>query len=831
MRHRQTWSWAGLLALAMLGIAPSGSGAAPVLADSLAPACLGARATVVGTAGSDTLVGTAGDDVIVALGGADVVRGRGGDDRICAGPGDDLLLGGGGADVLDGGNGDDALHGGRDGWLTMSSGRRLLLGDILKPRAGDDLVDGGQDPRQRWRPRPDRDADQRYYPDSIDFSRSPVPVDVRLAGPGARGRATGQGRDSIVGQRVLEVVGSLHDDHLVGGPGSDVLRGRAGADVLSGRGGDDQLDDGNPQDPEEERWSPTTDVDRLDGGAGRDLLTSSWGPDLVRAGGGADHVDMVVGACGRLDGGDGADRLGMSATQRAVAELDIARGTLSGGLDGAPCTTVSGFEEYLPTGYTMFVVRGTDSDDHIGAAPWWDSGIGSASQDHARLVADLGPGDDVVQGSGGSDVIDAGPGTDLVSGGGGTDVCLGAEDAKHCEQSTLPPGPTTCDGAEATILAGVAGGPLAGTPGDDVIVGSDVADRIDGMGGNDTICAGDGADVIRGGTGGDRLLGGPDGVLRAENGSNNAILGAIGDALLPGPGADQVDPGDDPRQDQVDPPIADLFDVVPDVVDYTDSLLGIAVDLTSVSGAVQVHVADETDSVVFPSGAMLRGSLHADHITGSAGDDRVVGMGGGDTILAGAGNDRVDGEGTCGWYDSSCAPKSPPNTLDGGAGNDWMTTQASAASTVLGGEGDDSVVVVMDVPGRPSVDGGAGNDSLSLDYEQPDRTASLQPGTVDLGAGTLTWAGPSNTRAHLSLFEDLRLDRDAQWVVYGSSGPDSIWGASRVWSRGGDDFVSGTFGRDIIDAGPGHDEVWAYDGLDTCLHAEVTSSCEVRAVD
>jgi RTX calcium-binding nonapeptide repeat (4 copies) len=70
-------------------------------------ACLGVRATIVGTAGGDLLRGTQKRDVIVALGGRDRVYGRGGDDLLCGGPGNDLLDGGPGRNRLHGGAGQD----------------------------------------------------------------------------------------------------------------------------------------------------------------------------------------------------------------------------------------------------------------------------------------------------------------------------------------------------------------------------------------------------------------------------------------------------------------------------------------------------------------------------------------------------------------------------------------------------------------------------------------------------------------------------------------------------------------------------------------------------
>jgi len=77
-----------------------------------APRCGGRRATIVGTAGSETLRGTRRADVIVALGGSDKVLARGGNDLVCGGAGNDRLSGGPGRDVLAGGAGRDRLTGG-----------------------------------------------------------------------------------------------------------------------------------------------------------------------------------------------------------------------------------------------------------------------------------------------------------------------------------------------------------------------------------------------------------------------------------------------------------------------------------------------------------------------------------------------------------------------------------------------------------------------------------------------------------------------------------------------------------------------------------------------
>jgi VCBS repeat-containing protein len=82
------------------------------------------------TDGNDVLYGTARSDILDAGMGNDMVLGLTGDDVIRGGGGDDLIHGGDGNDVLDGNAGDDVIYGG-DG------------NDVLDGNAGDDVIYGG----------------------------------------------------------------------------------------------------------------------------------------------------------------------------------------------------------------------------------------------------------------------------------------------------------------------------------------------------------------------------------------------------------------------------------------------------------------------------------------------------------------------------------------------------------------------------------------------------------------------------------------------------------------------------------------------------------------
>jgi RTX calcium-binding nonapeptide repeat (4 copies) len=94
-------------AIAAALLATAGISLSAPTAERAGPSCLGARATIVGTARADVLGGTARRDVIAALGGADLVYGRSGDDLLCGGPGADLLDGGAGRNRVEGGAGAD----------------------------------------------------------------------------------------------------------------------------------------------------------------------------------------------------------------------------------------------------------------------------------------------------------------------------------------------------------------------------------------------------------------------------------------------------------------------------------------------------------------------------------------------------------------------------------------------------------------------------------------------------------------------------------------------------------------------------------------------------
>jgi hypothetical protein len=178
-------------------------------------ACMGATATIVGTAGDDVLTGTSGRDVIVGLEGDDEIDGLGGNDVICGGDGNDSISGGKGNDYIYGEKGYDVILG-NQGTDKINAGKG---NDVVRGGLGRDRIKGGAGD------------------DEIT---------------GNTGRDTirgGLGNDYITGDAYDDkLYGNDHHDEIYGGTGNDVIYGGSGNDTLYGNGGADELYGGSGTD-------------------------------------------------------------------------------------------------------------------------------------------------------------------------------------------------------------------------------------------------------------------------------------------------------------------------------------------------------------------------------------------------------------------------------------------------------------------------------------------------------------------------------------------------------------------------------------------------------
>ncbi len=445
-----TLALTGALTLLPMGVAAP-AGAVEATCDGRA-----ATVTVVLPPGSTTsapVVGTPGDDVIVGTEGDDTIDGGGGDDVVC---------GLGGADTLVGGDGDDRLFGGADAPYAADEG---YYGDLLVPGAGDDHVDLGDGEDHIWFWETPLQVDQ------VSFADAPTGVHVDLDA----GTATGDGTDTIVTGtpgRPIGVIGSPHDDVLLGTSGRDVVEAGAGDDtVRTGEGADVVAPDSPGRTTSGWRRGvpdpdpvPQPGDDTVSTGAGSDGVWVQRGADVVRGGGDVDRLrasspeagSRLLGQGGKdrldsdpgttVEGGPGDDRISVvavpgrgrsswvggsgedtltitTARGRAVRTLvvDVPRGRVD--RDGARLASTSGIERWQALGTIVRAVfRGGRGDD----------GFASSAR---RVVARGGAGDDVLTGGRRPDLLVGGPGLDRLDGSGGRDRCLSGERLRGCEAS------------------------------------------------------------------------------------------------------------------------------------------------------------------------------------------------------------------------------------------------------------------------------------------------------------------------------------------------------------------------------------------------------------
>jgi Ca2+-binding RTX toxin-like protein len=209
--------------------------------------------------------------------------------------------------------------------------------------------------------------------------------------------------------------------------------------------------------------------------------------------------------------------------------------------------------------------------------------------------------------------------------------------------------PALCNGELFTIDMNSPAAPSP-TNGNDVILGTPLADTVDGLGGDDTMCLGAGKDVATGGSGNDALFGeGGNDILRGQQGMDLVDGGNGNDRVLGGIDNDRLIGGD-------------------------------GQDFLGGFGGNDIIDGNGGDDIIF-------GGFGGDTIRGGSGQDKISGLIGNDTIDGGAGDDELNGD-------------RGRDTIDGGAGND----------TIRGGNSDD---ILRGGDGNDGLFGGKADDRLS----------------------------------------------------------------------------------------------------------------------
>ncbi len=410
----------------------------------------------------------------------------------------------------------------------------------------------------------------------------------------------------------------------------DAIDGRGGNDTISALGGDDIIIGG-------------TGNDTLNGGAGNDTF-------IHYVGEGADAVD----------GGDDNDTLTVLGDFAGFVRHDYIRVVYyAGGLTGVQQGTLALVEIVtadLGAGTnTLFYSTPSAESLTVDLAAGTASGFNSIAN---ISNVTTGSGADILRGNDGANVLNGGLGHDALSGGLGVDTLIGGSGIDTVTYVG------EIDNLTINLATGVVQRIEAGTPmpedqlqtienaiggeGDDFIIGTSVANALEGGAGNDTLQGGFGVDLLFGGDGDDIFVYSVgDGADTINGGDGTDTLAINGDA------------GGYVRNDLLKvafdgtiasmlsgPSLTDVETLAADLGAGTNTLFysapvtaGVFVDLSAGTASGFASIAN-VSNVTGGSGAdTLIGNGGVNVLNGGVGNDVIVGGGGNDTMNGGGGSD------------------------------------------------------------------------------------------------------------------------------------------------------------------------------------------------
>jgi Ca2+-binding RTX toxin-like protein len=538
-------------------------------------------------------------------------------------------------DHLDGGSGDDELYG-------------MFGDDFLEGYYGADLLHGG------------------FGIDIASYIDSATGVVVNLAtGTGNGGTAEG---DILI--EIEELLGSFHDDILIGDDGENRLLGRSGNDTLTGGGDDDAL------------WGDG-DNDTLKGGGGADVLHGDDGNDTAAYNDSAAGVIVSLNA-GTASGADATgDRFYEVENLTGSAHVDWLEGDIGdnvlNGLAGDDTLKGFGGADTLYGGDNNDTLEGGGSADALDGGSGIDTAVYGDSDERVfvSLIDGTGYGGDaagdtlirienltgsdhddelegdnganVLQGSSGDDELEGRSGADILNGGSGGDTASYYHSSAGVTVSLMA---DTADGGDATgdELNSIEN--LTGSTYADVLWGDDNANVLTGAGGNDLLIGYGGDDGLMGGDDSETLMG-MDGVdtLKGFGGADTLMGGVGGDTMLGGGGDDTYF-------------VDDSADIV------TESAGEGTLDRVRTTATYSLGAGSEVEvlETTFQAGTT------AIDLVGNEFDNTIIGNNGQNTIV---GSSDADG----GGYDGL-------DTMTGFGGGDTFVWTSTAETGVAGNEAD-----------------------------------------------------------------------------------------------------------------------------------------------
>ena len=312
---------------------------------------------------------------------------------------------------------------------------------------------------------------------------------------------------------------------------------------------------------------------------------------------------------------------------------------------------------------------------------------------------------------------------------------------------------------------------------------NDLSNNVNGFDNSDDVINGQGGDDIIDGKSGNDMLRGSAG--------NDTLIGGIGDDVL-----------------------SDYSDLIGDNLLSGDN----GNDILSTSPGITTE--DYFYGYVSGNNTLI----------GGAGDDQLrAGLSTGDNLLSGGdGNDFLDASGLF-QYEVSSYTASGNNSLNGGAGNDTLNIDYSRGNNLVSGDdGNDflSASIASNdflgqdfaASGNNTLDGGAGNDTLNINYSRGDNLLSGGNGNDSLSASEVFG---NNTLNGSDGNDYLNIDYSkGKNLLSGDNGNDFLsaitaLGNNTLDGGNGNDTIKGGNGNDYLTGGFGNDSLYGGDGTDT----------------
>jgi Ca2+-binding RTX toxin-like protein len=637
-------------------------------------------------------------------------------------------------------------------------GSTALVFEGFEGDGGDDVIDGGAI----------TDIYNQANNNRVSYSKADGAVSVNLA----TGLASGaDGNDTL--SNINQVRGSGFDDTIVGSNSSliETFEGLAGRDLIDGAGGIDilsyfksdaavsvNLGTGQAADG----FGTTDTLTNIEGVLGSNFSDVLIGGNQVNGWQDKDGLEFFIGGEGNdtIDGGVGYDRVDFSTSTAGVRVM------LGGQGVGSAQDGLGGTDVLL----NIEGAKGSIFNDTLSGS---DTGVFESF--------DGREGNDLIDGLGGEDRVDyleanqGGVSVNLTNniasadGFGDTDTLLNIEDVRGSNRFG------------------------------DLIVGSSVANTLEGMGGNDTLFGEAGYDTLQGGEGNDSLNGG---------GGNDLLLGGVGANTLDG-GA-----GDDTYviESILDTIIEDL-NAGTDTVRVNDGTSGGINTLGSnLENATLINLVDYNLTGNTLNNRLI-GNGKNNVLNGGRGSDTLIGGGGNDTYLVDSTLDLVIEGVTAGtdttqvWISTNNGSYTLTDNVENGIlknilafdliGNELNNALTGNALTnrLDGGEGNDTL---NGLAGNDTMLGGNGDDTYVIDTLTDVVTERANAGT-DLVQVAVTTAGGSYTLA--DNVEQATLTNTVAFNLTGNALNNSLLGNLAV------NTLIGGAGNDTLDGGAGNDSL------------------------